>query len=152
MSFSYDAVFNDSYARITDSDNGERFFNHFYQLFVHSTAEIEATFLEQDEARIRKIVYKTFFYMLSVSSTHNVSNYLINISRTQDAEGIKLPPAFYAHWRRAILETVRRLDPDCDEEIITAWAMVIAPGLEYVRRQAELFHVIAPPAVPGTTP
>ncbi|PLR52795.1 Globin [Chimaeribacter arupi] len=147
MTFSYDTVFNDSYARITDSDGGDRFFNHFYQLFVHSTAEIEATFLEQDEAQLRKIVYKTFFFMLSVSSTHNVSNYLMTISRTQDAEGIKLPPAFYAHWRRAVLQTVRQLDPQCDEDIITAWAMVIAPGLEYMRRQAELFHAKPPTGV-----
>ncbi|STW89250.1 Uncharacterised protein [Klebsiella pneumoniae] len=39
-----------------------------------------------------------------------------------------------------MLKTVRASDPLCDEEILTAWAMAISPGLEYLRRQAELHY------------
>jgi hypothetical protein len=38
------------------------------------------------------------------------------------------------------LQTVRDLDPECDEEVLTAWAIFMAPGLEFMRRQAELHH------------
>ncbi|MBR7376308.1 globin, partial [Klebsiella pneumoniae] len=50
---------------------------------------------------------------------------------------------FFALWREAMLKTVRASDPLCDEEILTAWAMAIAPGLEYLRRQAELHYQTA---------
>ena len=49
-------------------------------------------------------------------------------------------PRFFALWREAMLKTVRASDPLCDEEILTAWAMAISPGLEYLRRQAELHY------------
>lgn len=46
----------------------------------------------------------------------------------------------FALWREAMLNTVSLRDPQCDDEILTAWAMAIAPGLEYLRRQAELHY------------
>ncbi|WP_447907868.1 hypothetical protein [Serratia fonticola] len=38
------------------------------------------------------------------------------------------------------MQTVRDLDPLCDEEVLTAWAIFMAPGLEFMRRQAELHY------------
>ena len=46
----------------------------------------------------------------------------------------------FALWREAMVNTVSLRDPQCDDEILTAWAMAIAPGLEYLRRQAELHY------------
>ena len=63
----------------------------------------------------------------------------VNMSPQSD-EGLGLPPRFFGLWREAMLRTVRACDPLCDEEILTAWAMAIAPGLEYLRRQAELHY------------
>ncbi|WP_288444431.1 globin [uncultured Serratia sp.] len=88
----------------------------------------------------QKIIYKTFFYMLSVANTHIVADYLVQVTQEGSPQGLNLPPSIYALWRKAVLQTVRDLDPECDEEILTAWAIVLAPGLEFMRRQAELHH------------
>lgn len=140
MGINYEELFNNSYARILPSDKGDRFFTHFYTLFSRSTDDETSPLSIARRLEKQKIIYKTFFYMLSVANTHIVADYLVQITRECNPQNINLPPSAYALWRKAVLQTVRDLDPECDEEIITAWAVVLAPGLEFMRRQAELYH------------
>lgn len=140
MSTNYEALFNNSYDRITSKDRGDQFFSHFYKLFVESTQGLSIFPVSDDHLQQQKIIYKSFFYMLSVATTHIVSDYLERVAREQSAQGLNLPAAVFAYWRRAVLQTVRDLDPLWDEDVITAWAIFMAPGLEFMRRQAELHH------------
>ncbi|MBV8041220.1 Globin [Pluralibacter sp.] len=140
MGINYEELFNNSYARILPSDKGDRFFTHFYMLFSKSTDDETTPLSIARRLEKQKIIYKTFFYMLSVANTHIVADYLVQITRESNPQNLNLPPSAYALWRKAVLQTVRDLDPECDEEIITAWAVVLAPGLEFMRRQAELYH------------
>lgn len=144
MGINYEELFNSSYTRIIPSDNGDRFFAHFYSLFTGSTGDVTSPLSVAQRLEKQKIIYKTFFYMLSVSNTHIVADYLVQITRESNPQNLNLPPSAYALWRKAVLQTIRDLDPECDEEILTAWAIVLAPGLEFMRRQAELYH--KPPA------
>ncbi|WP_431225410.1 Globin [Serratia sp. L9] len=140
MSTDYEALFNSSYDRITAKDHGDLFFSHFYRLFIESTQELKIQSTHEHHQQQQKIIYKSFFYMLSVATTHIVSDYLVHVAREQSSEGLNLPASVFAYWRRAVLQTVRELDPVCDEEVLTAWAIFMAPGLEFMRRQAELHH------------
>ncbi|WP_283647766.1 Globin [Hafnia paralvei] len=148
MGINYGELFNNSYARILPNDKGDRFFTHFYTLFTKSSDDEKSPLSVAQRLDKQKIIYKTFFYMLSVANTHIVADYLVQITRESNPQNINLPPSAYALWRRAVLQTVRDLDPKCDEEIITAWAIILAPGLEFMRRQAELFH--KPPTQEGS--
>lgn len=140
MSTNYEALFNSSYDRITGKDHGDLFFAHFYSLFIASTQELKIQLTPEHQQAQQKIIYKSFFYMLSVATTYTVSDYLEHVAREQSAQGLNLPASVFAYWRRAVLQTVRDLDPECDEEVLTAWAIFMAPGLEFMRRQAELHH------------
>ncbi len=140
MSTNYEALFNSSYDRITGKDHGDLFFSHFYRLFIESTQQLKILPTPEHHQQQQKIIYKSFFYMLSVATTHIVSDYLEHVAREQSAQGLNLPASVFAYWRRAVLQTVRDLDPLCDEDVLTAWAIFMAPGLEFMRRQAELHH------------
>lgn len=140
MSTNYEALFNNSYDRITAKDHGDAFFSHFYKLFIESTQELKILPNAELHQKQQKIIYKSFFYMLSVATTHIVSDYLEHVAREQSSEGLNLPASVFAYWRRAVLQTVQELDPLWDEEVLTAWAIFMAPGLEFMRRQAELHH------------
>ncbi|PAA99509.1 Globin [Serratia fonticola] len=140
MSTNYEALFNSSYDRITAKDQGDLFFSHFYQLFVESTQGLKIQPTPEHQQAQQKIIYKSFFYMLSVATSHIVADYLEHVAREQSSQGLNLPASVFAYWRRAVLQTVRDLDPLCDEEVLTAWAIFMAPGLEFMRRQAELHH------------
>lgn len=142
MGINYESFFNDSYERIAGHDKGNRFFSHFYNRFLESSPEVRQLFSGTEMLRQQQIMYKAFFYMLSVSNTKIVSDYLVNVARSHGEDGLRIPPSLFAIWRRAVLQTVWDLDPECDEEVITAWAIILAPGLEFMRRQSEIYNTV----------
>ena len=109
-------------------------------MFIGSTEDLSSPGSIAQRLEKQKIIYKTFFYMLSVANTHIVADYPVQVTQEGSPQSLNLPPSIYALWRKAVLQTVRDLDPECDEEILTARAIVLAPGLEFMRRQAELHH------------
>ncbi|HAZ55142.1 MAG TPA: globin [Franconibacter helveticus] len=136
----YRDLFDASLSRIFPQDDKAPFFNAFYEKFIHMSPETERHFQSVNADELRRLIHKTLFAMLAVDGSLFVPDFLESLARDQGSRGIRLPPGFFALWRLAMLNTVRERDPQCDEEVLTAWAMSIAPGLEYLRRQAELHY------------
>ncbi|MGK9174702.1 globin [Yokenella regensburgei] len=136
----YRDLFEASLNRVLPDDDKTPFFEAFYEAFMHMSPETERHFARRPSEEGQRMVFKSFFAMLAVDGALFVPDFLERLAREQSHDGLRLPPQFFAQWRLAMLSTVRARDPLCDEEIITAWAMAIAPGLEYLRRQAELHY------------
>lgn len=136
----YRDLFDASLSRVFPQDDKTPFFNAFYEKFIHMSPETERHFQAVNADELRRLIHKSFFAMLAVDGSLFVPDFLESLARDQGSGGIGLPPGFFALWRQAMLNTVRERDPLCDEEVLTAWAMSIAPGLEYLRRQAELHY------------
>ncbi len=136
----YRDLFEASLNRVIPDADKKAFFQAFFEAFKHMTPETELHFSRRPDEEGPQMMYKTFFAMLAVDGVLFVTDFLERLAREQSHEGLRLPPRFFALWREAMLNTVRLRDPECDEEILTAWAMAIAPGLEYLRRQAELHY------------
>ncbi|WP_029590893.1 globin [Franconibacter pulveris] len=136
----YRDLFDASLSRVFPQDDKTPFFNAFYEKFIHMSPETERHFQAVNADDLRRLIHKSFFAMLAVDGSLFVPDFLESLARDQGSGGIGLPPGFFALWRQAMLNTVRERDPLCDEEVLTAWAMSIAPGLEYLRRQAELHY------------
>ena len=86
MGINYEELFNNSYSRITQGDKGDRFFTHFYALFIGSTEDLSSPGSIAQRLEKQKIIYKTFFYMLSVANTHIVADYGAGDARRQPAK------------------------------------------------------------------
>ncbi|WP_318373508.1 globin [Enterobacter sp.] len=136
----YRDLFEASLNRVIPDNDKKSFFQAFYDAFKHMTPETELHFSRQPDEEGPQMMYKTFFAMLAVDGVLFVPDFLERLAREQSHDGLRLPPRFFALWREAMLNTVHLRDPECDDEILTAWAMAIAPGLEYLRRQAELHY------------
>ena len=136
----YRDLFEASLNRVIPGHDKKRFFEAFWDTFIHMSPETEQHFARRLDTQGEQMIYKSFLAMLAVDGALFVPDYLERLAREQSDEGLRLPPRFFALWREAMLKTVRACDPLCDEEILTAWAMAIAPGLEYLRRQAELHY------------
>lgn len=136
----YRDLFEASLNRVVPEHDKQRFFQAFYSTFIHMSTETEQHFSQRSGEEGQQMIFKSFFAMLAVNGDLFVPDFLERLAREQSEEGLRLPPRFFALWREAMLKTVRASDPLCDEEILTAWAMAIAPGLEYLRRQAELHY------------
>ncbi|WP_230350706.1 globin [Lelliottia sp. WAP21] len=136
----YRDLFDASLNRVLPESDKKAFFLAFYTAFIHMSPETEQHFARRPSEEGQQMIYKSFFAMLAVDGALFVPDFLERLAREQSHDGLRLPPRFFAFWREAMLDTVRARDPLCDEEILTAWAMAIAPGLEYLRRQAELHY------------
>ncbi|WP_061708125.1 globin family protein [Pseudenterobacter timonensis] len=136
----YRDIFEASLNRVLPENDKKRFFQAFYTTFIHISPETEQHFSRHAGEESRQLIYKCFFAMLAVDGVLFVPDFLERTAREQSDEGLRLPPRLFALWRESMLRTVRACDPLCDEEVLTAWAMAIAPGLEYLRRQAELHY------------
>jgi hemoglobin-like flavoprotein len=136
----YRDLFEASLNRVLPENDKKRFFHSFYSAFLHMSPETEQHFAQRPGEEGQQMIFKCFFAMLAVDGALFVPDFLERLAREQSQAGLRLPPRFFAYWREAMLRTVRTHDPLCDEEILTAWAMAIAPGLEYLRRQAELHY------------
>nr|WP_249426233.1 globin [Enterobacter cloacae] len=133
-------MFESSLNRVFPDNEKTAFFETFYYAFVHMSPETEAHFARLPDQEGQQTLFKSFFAMLAVDGALIVPDFLERLAREQSDDGLHLPPRFFALWREAMLNTVSLRDPQCDDEILTAWAMAIAPGLEYLRRQAELHY------------
>ncbi|WP_236279146.1 globin family protein [Enterobacter bugandensis] len=136
----YRDLFESSLNRVFPNNEKTAFFQTFYDSFVHMSPETEAHFSRLPDREGQQILFKSFFAMLAVDGALIVPDFLERLAREQSDDGLHLPPRFFALWREAMLNAVSLRDPQCDDEILTAWAMAIAPGLEYLRRQAELHY------------
>ncbi|KZR34148.1 MULTISPECIES: hypothetical protein [Enterobacter] len=136
----YRDLFDASLNRVLPENDKRRFLQAFWETFIHMSPETEQHFARGQGRDGQQTIFKCFFAMLAVDGALFVPDFLERLAREQTDEGLRLPPRFFGLWREAMLRTVRTCDPLCDEEILTAWAMAIAPGLEYLRRQAELHY------------
>ncbi len=138
----YRDLFEASLNRVVPERDKQRFFQAFYSTFIHMSPETEQHFSQRSGEAGQQMIFKAFSPCWRSTAT---SSYPIfwNGWRGRRARKACACRRVFALWREAMLKTVRASDPLCDEEILTAWAMAIAPGLEYLRRQAELHYQTA---------
>ncbi|RQR34395.1 globin [Burkholderia sp. Bp9143] len=156
----YEEIFLESYHRLTGNDNGERFFDRFYEIFLNSSEQIREKFANTEMTRQKALMRKSFFHLLNLYHTKVTSDYLERIASEHGPSKLAIPEQMFNAWRAAILATVRELDErHYDTRVEIAWAMTIAPGLEFMRQMSAhnasdepLPEPPAPGAVPGHQP
>ncbi|KWB20812.1 hypothetical protein WL32_16915 [Burkholderia cepacia] len=133
----YEEIFQESYRRLTGDDNGERFFDRFYEIFLATSEHIRAKFANTEMARQKQMMRKSFFHLLTVYHTKVTSDYIERIAEEHGPSRLAIPEHMFNAWRGAILATVRELDArHYDMKVEIAWAMTIAPGLELMRQMS----------------
>ncbi|CAB3746181.1 MULTISPECIES: globin [Burkholderia] len=133
----YEEIFQESYRRVTGDDNGARFFERFYDNFLASSDDIREKFAQTEMTRHQQLARKSFFHLLTLYHTKVTSDYLERIAIEHGPARLCIPEAMFNAWRSAILATVRELDAHhYDAKVEIAWAMTIAPGLEFMRQMA----------------
>ncbi len=155
----YEEIFLESYRRVTGDDEGELFFSRFYANFLGMSDEIRAKFANTEMTRQKQMMRKSFFHLLNLYHTKVTSDYLERIAIEHGPSKLVVPEYMFNAWRSAILATVRELDArHYSTAVEIAWAMTIAPGLEFMRQmsaqgtKAALSEPLATRAVPGKQP
>lgn len=133
----YEEIFNESYRRISGADYGDRFFDRFYEIFLSMSADIRRKFDGVDMKSQKQMMRKSFFHLLNLHNTKIASDYIERIAHYHGAQGMGIPVEMFNQWRESVLQSVRELDaPYYNGDVEIAWAMMISPGLEFMRQIA----------------
>jgi hypothetical protein len=132
----YLEIFADSYQRVIAREiDGKNFFAAFYDAFTDSSAEAVEKFRNVDMKKQQDHLRRSLDHMVYFSIDREASDELLRIARIHSKDVNDIHPALYEVWLDSLLQTVRRYDPQFDDEIEVAWNVVLAPGVRYMQLQ-----------------
>jgi hemoglobin-like flavoprotein len=112
------------------------FFDSFYELFVGASDEVKEKFKNTDMKR-QALMLQDSLFVLAVAAQggkDSPARYsLPGLAETHGHKGLDIRPELYDVWLDALLEAVKRHDPEHSPEIEEAWRTTLASGIEYMR-------------------
>lgn len=123
-----DLVFQ-SYGRCCNKD---QFFVDFYQEFMSSSPSIKARFDGVDMKQQRHLL-RNGIMQLVLHSRGMPDSKLRDLAKSHSRSGYDINPAWYDYWLDAFMVTIKRHDPQYNEEIGRAWRSAIMPGINIIR-------------------
>lgn len=126
-----DDVFNSSFERI--NRRLDSFFEAFYVEFVGQSDDIKDRFSGVDMQRQKEMLEVSFNYLVSFYATKQASHYLIDMAKRHNTS-YAVSIDMYDIWVDALLLTVKKMDPEYEKGVDLAWRVVIAPGIEFMKR------------------
>jgi hemoglobin-like flavoprotein len=102
----------------------EMFYDQFYERFFRESDEIEAFFQHRDIASIIAKLRVTLMMMAETAEGKpGLEMYLEMLGGIH--RRLRVEPRFFQYWRKALLATVARYDPQHDAAVEAAWQRVI---------------------------
>lgn len=128
------SFFEESYRRLT-RDAGVRgdFIERFYQRFLAGSPDVARRFALTDMRRQQLMLARSLDEMARFSHDRRAPETLRRTAARHGPGDLEIPAGLYDEWLEALLASVREFDPECTEEVLLAWRVVLAPGIEYMR-------------------
>lgn len=128
----YTELFSQSYLRIVVSDPAS-FFVRFYELFRKADPQVERLFSRTDMDRQLSMIEESLLYMIDFSRSRVASNRLEALAGYHGRKKMNIPARLFDVWMECLVATLRERDPELSPEIETAWRVILAPGLAYMK-------------------
>ena len=112
------------------------FFESFYDLFIGTSDEVKEKFKNTDMKRQANMLQDSLFVLAVAAqgAERSPARYsLPGLAEKHSRKGLDIRPELYDLWLDALLETVKRHDPEHSAEIEAAWRTTLASGIEYMR-------------------
>ena len=132
----YVAFFDGSYRRLT-LDPGVRgdFIESFYERFLAGSPDVARRFAMTDMRRQQLMLARSLDEMARFSHDRRAPETLRRTAERPGPGDLEIHPALYDQRLEALLASVQEFDPECTEEVLLAWRVVLAPGIEYMRHR-----------------
>jgi len=124
------AVFNDSFERINHSPAD--FFAEFYRRFVGGSDEVARFFANTDMAKQREALRASLFYLMTFDEDRQVGAHMLDLLRKHRGD-LHIPPELYDFWLKTMIDTVRVVDREFDNDVETAWWVTLSPGVTFMK-------------------
>jgi len=113
----------------------ERFFDHFYEIFMASHEAIAPMFANTDMEKQKHLIRHGLASAINFAAGDNpmAGNAIERIRRSHSKDHIGVDPALYDYWTESLIQAVARTDPEFDQALERAWREVIAPAVEFIK-------------------
>jgi truncated hemoglobin YjbI len=129
----YVQEFHASYARVTDPERRQRFFDRFYARFFAADPLVPLKFRNTDLAHQKEVLRESLAEMCEFFERHASNPYIVTLARIHGPRGHDIPPRLYELWLDTLVETVREVDPEATASVELAWRIVMVPGIEFMK-------------------
>lgn len=129
----YDQAFLKSFKRVTTLDpEGTLFFKRFYERFSES-AEIREKMAGVDLKRQYGALRRSLLLMLEFFVNKRAGEQLRQIAFRHNHKGLDIRPHMYDLWLVALIDTVKKMDPQQDRDVLLAWKLVLSVGITFLK-------------------
>jgi len=123
-----DKVFQ-SYGR---SCNNPAFYEDFYSNFMGKSPEIRSMFTDTDMTSQRSLLRGGIMWL--VMHARGMSDTKIRaLGESHSRDKLNINPMFYGMWLDALIETLRKHDPDFSLELEQSWRNALRPSIEMIQ-------------------
>lgn len=123
-----DKVFQ-SYGR---SCNNPAFYEDFYNNFMSKSPEIRAMFVNTNMESQRALLRGGIMWL--VMHARGMSDAKIRaLGESHSRHKLNINPMYYSMWLDALLETIRKHDPQYDTGIEQSWRNALRPAIELIQ-------------------
>jgi hemoglobin-like flavoprotein len=123
--------FNDSLERCR---RDPRFMDHFYNLFMASSAEVASKFAATDFRRQKRVLIASLYCLMLAAEGHPEGKaHLSRIATLHDRGHRDIRPEYYDTWLACLLQAVRDCDPRVSPTVEHAWRTMLAPGIAVMK-------------------
>ncbi|MEW5251252.1 globin [Microbulbifer sp. 2201CG32-9] len=112
--------------------NKELFFVDFYDCFMGSSAEIRAQFVDTNMANQRHLL-RNGIMQLVLHARGMPDTKLRALGESHSRSGYNIHPQWYGLWLEALIQTLRKHDPEFTEATEVSWRRAIQPGIDLIR-------------------
>lgn len=125
------ALFHDSLDRCRHRGG---FLDHFYDVFIGSSAEVAAKFRETDfRHQKRMLMASLHLTMLAGDGVPEAQAHLRRIATLHDREHRAIRPELYDVWLDCLVRTVADCDPQFTPETERIWRLMLLPAIEVMK-------------------
>lgn len=134
MKVNFEEIFNDSYERVLGATKDKViFFNRFYDIFISSSPIVKEKFKDSDMDTQKKMVPKAFYHVLQFYLKKNSRSYMDEIAKKHSKAGIDIKPQLYDLFLSCLIDTLKELDNEFNDDVELAWRMVFSSGITYMK-------------------
>ncbi len=109
------------------------FFQRFYQILIAADHEVAKLFENTDVERQSKMLMQSMTYIISFAHTLEADENMEKLALLHGRDRLNISKDFYSIWLDSLIKTVSERDPEFNSQIETAWRVVMAPGIEYMK-------------------
>jgi hemoglobin-like flavoprotein len=90
-------------------------------------------FAHVDMAAQVGVLQKSMFHIISFYVAKTDSEYLRSIALTHSKAQYDIKPEYYDIWLESLIETVRKVDSEFEDDVELAWRLAMSPGIQFMK-------------------